>query len=355
MTCESPLILRSKRLFQQFLVDAYTMVKSERLKSFRCKQPQLRVDKYKCLHKSLINGDVDAARLGKRIILSSTFTGGPKYMMNNCKYAFDEIKREVTPIGLTAEDCPDILCRVFKIKLDGLIDDLKKEKIFGKILGYVCTVEFQKRGLPHAHILVFMSNEFKTQTLDDIDKHITAEIPNKNKRPNLHETVQNYMVHGPCGLYNKNSPYMKNGSCSKFYPKEFRQRTLIDKAEFSKYNGRTVKKRECVLDNKFIIPYNPELLFKFGCHINVEYTCQTSSIKYLFKYYTRSGLFGYEIQEKEAFVIRLPFHLEDEQLVVYSETSNVNDIVERAISQVYVFGMDNGEHVMSLYSKSDLC
>ncbi|XP_072087026.1 uncharacterized protein [Arachis hypogaea] len=49
-------------------------------------------------------------------------------------------------------------------------------------------------------------------------------------------------------------------------------------------NGRTVKKRECVLDNKFIVSYNPELLLKFECHINVEYTCQISSIKYLFKY-----------------------------------------------------------------------
>ncbi|RYR24914.1 hypothetical protein Ahy_B02g058502 [Arachis hypogaea] len=101
--------------------------------------------------------DVDAARLGKRIILPSTFTGGPRYMMNNCKDAFaicryagypsyfitmtcnpewDEIKREVTPIGLKEEDRPDILCRVFKIKLDGLIEDLKEGKIFGKILGY---------------------------------------------------------------------------------------------------------------------------------------------------------------------------------------------------------------------------
>ncbi|XP_072084694.1 uncharacterized protein [Arachis hypogaea] len=210
-----------------------------------------------------------------------------------CNPEWDEIKREVTPIGLKAEDRPDILCRVFKIKLDGLIDDLKEEKIFGKILGYVCAVEFQKRGLPHTHILLFMSNEFKPQIPDDIDKHITTEIPDKNERPNLYGAVQNYMVHGPCGPYNKNSPCMKNRSCSKFYPKEFRQRTLIDEAEFSKYrrtdNGRTVKKREC------------------------------------------------EIQEKELFVIRLPFHLEDEQPVVYGETSNVNDIVERAISHKSMF------------------
>ncbi|XP_072087202.1 uncharacterized protein [Arachis hypogaea] len=310
------------------------------------------------------------------------YVGYPSYFITMiCNPEWDEIKREVTSIGLKAEDRPDILCRVFKIKLDGLINDLKEGKIFGKILGYVCTVEFQKRGLPHAHILLFMSNEFKPQTPDDIDKHITAEIPDENERPNLHGAVQNYMVHGLCGPYNKNSPCMKNGSCSKFYPKEFKQRTLIDEARFSKYrrtdNGRTVKKRECVLDNKFIVPYNPELLLKFGCHINVEYTCQTSSIKYLFKYVHKGNdrvtatlynagdpseatqvvdeirnyydcryisaceavwrLFGYEIQEKEPFVIRLPFHLEDEQHVVYGEASNVNDIVERAISHKSMF------------------
>ncbi|XP_072054189.1 uncharacterized protein [Arachis hypogaea] len=370
-TGESPLILRSKRLFQQFLVDAYTMVELERLKFFRCKQPQLRVDKYKCLHESLINGDVDVSRLGKRIILSNTFTGGPRYagypsyfITMTCNPEWDEIKREVTPIGLKAEDRPDILCRVFKIKFDD-----------------VCTVEFQKRGLSHAHILLFMSNEFKPQTPDDIDKHITAEIPDENERPNLHGAFQNYMVHDPCDPYNKNSPCMKNGSCSKFYPKEFRQQTLIDEAGFPKYrhtdNGRTVKKRECVLDNKFIVSYNPELLLKFGCHINVEYTCQTSSIKYLFKYVHKGNdrvtatlynvgdsskaaqvvdkimnyynfryilaceavwrLFGYEIQEKELFVIRLSFHLEDKQLVVYGEKSNVNDIIERTISHKSMF------------------
>ncbi|XP_072076490.1 uncharacterized protein [Arachis hypogaea] len=208
-----------------------------------------------------------------------------------------------------------------------------------------------------------------------------VEILDENERPNLHGAIQNYMVHRLCGPYNKNSPCMKNGSCSKFYPKEFRQRTLIDEAGFSKYrrtyNGRTVKKRECVLDNKFIVLYNLELLLKFGCHINVEYTFQTSSIKYLFKYVHKGNdrvtatlynagdpseatqvvdeirnyydcryisaceavwrLFGYEIQEKEPFVIRLPFHLVNEQPVVYGETSNVNDIVERAISHKSMF------------------
>ncbi|XP_016185345.1 uncharacterized protein LOC107626977 [Arachis ipaensis] len=156
------------------------------------------------------------------------------------------------------------------------------------------------------------------------------------------------MVHGSCGPYNKNSPCMKNGSCSKFYPKEFRQRTLIDEAGFPKYrhtdNGQTVKKRECVLDNKLIVPYNPELLLKFGCHINVEYTCQTSSIKYLFKYIHKGNdrvtatLYNAGDPSEATQVvdkIRNYYgcrYISDEQPVVYGETSNVNDIIKRAIS-----------------------
>ncbi|RYR59710.1 hypothetical protein Ahy_A05g025648 [Arachis hypogaea] len=152
---------------------------------------------------------------------------------------------------------------------------------------------------------------------------------------------------------------------------------MLDKYNSLAKNFRYARDRECVLDNKFIVPYNPELLLKFGCHINVEYTCQKSSIKYLFKYVHKGNdrvtatlynagdppeatqvvdeirncyycryistceavwrLFGYEIQEKEPFVIRLPFHLEDEQPVVYGETSNVNDIVKRAISHKFIF------------------
>ncbi|XP_016172826.1 uncharacterized protein LOC107615242 [Arachis ipaensis] len=395
----SSILLHSRRLFQQFLVDSYTMIESEHLRYLRNNQPKLRVNKYNSLHESLVRGEANAILSGQRIILPSSFTGGPRYMFNNCKDAFaickyfgypsyfititcnpkwDEIKRLLHGTVLKAEDRLDIASRIFSIKLDELISDFKNERFFGNIFAYVCTVEFQKRGLPHAHILLFMQPQYKPKSPDDIDRVISAEIPDKTNMPRLYAAVEKFMVHGPCGRHNISSPCMINGRCSKFFPKPFSNRTIIDEGGFPKYkrldNGHTITKKNAVLDNSYIVPYNPDLLLKYGCHINVEHTCQTSSIKYLFKYvrkgndrvtasfYQTSGdgslqqvvdeirnyyncryisaceaawwIFGYEIQLKEPAVIRLPFHLPDEQPVVFKDHENIADVIQRVDGKV---------------------
>lgn len=39
-----------------------------------------------------------------------------------------------------------------------------------------------------------------------------------------------------------------------------------------------------LLDNRHVVPYNPYLLHKYNCHINVEVTVFMYVVKYLFKY-----------------------------------------------------------------------
>ena len=39
-----------------------------------------------------------------------------------------------------------------------------------------------------------------------------------------------------------------------------------------------------MVNNTWIVPYNPWLLLKYNCHINVEICCNIKNVKYLYKY-----------------------------------------------------------------------
>src|SRR4051812_35409608 len=150
------------------------------------------------------------------------------------------------------------------------------------------TIEFQKRGLPHAHIIIFLHPTSKYPNADDIDKIISAEIPDENSDHELYNLVKSHMIHGPCGRLNLNAPCTRDGKCSKYFPKEFRPQTIVDQDGFPVYrrrdNGHTVLKNGIRFDNRHVVPYNSGLLKKFRGHINMEWCNQSSSIKYLFKY-----------------------------------------------------------------------
>ena len=157
---------------------------------------------------------------------------------------------------------------------------------------YVCAdlyvVEFQKRGLPHIHSIVWLKLDTENPTLEMINSFISAEIPDYKTDTLAYTLVEEFMVHGPCGVHNPKSPCMKNGVCSKKYPKEYNDETTIDALGFPVYrrrnNGRFVMKNGIPLDNRWIVPHNISLLKKFQAHINVEWCNKTNLLKYLFKY-----------------------------------------------------------------------
>nr|KAJ0200546.1 hypothetical protein LSAT_V11C600327790 [Lactuca sativa] len=76
-------LILSKRLFQQFLVDAYTMIKIERLHFIRNKQQILRCESYENLRNQQNLENKDISNVGQPVILPSSFTGGAYYMMQN--------------------------------------------------------------------------------------------------------------------------------------------------------------------------------------------------------------------------------------------------------------------------------
>ncbi|KAI9127037.1 hypothetical protein K1719_001596 [Acacia pycnantha] len=80
---ERSLILHSKKLLQQFIVDDYSMAESDRLDYIRKHQKELRVDLYSGLLDAVTRREADRSSTGQRVILPSSFTGGARYMIQN--------------------------------------------------------------------------------------------------------------------------------------------------------------------------------------------------------------------------------------------------------------------------------
>ncbi|CAB3241390.1 unnamed protein product [Arctia plantaginis] len=207
-----------------------------------------------------------------------------------CNQKWTEIERELEP-GQKPQDRHDIIARVFQQKLKVMMDVLTKYRVFGDTRCYMYSVEWQKRGLPHAHILIWLLNKLHSNEVDDI---ISAEIPDPVTDPHLHDIVTTQMVHGPCGALNLLSPCMADGKCTKRYPRPLVAETVTGNDGYPVYrrrskedNGRTIKvkvqNQEIEIGNEFIVPYCPLLSRIFETHANVESCHSAKSIKYLHK------------------------------------------------------------------------
>ena len=149
------------------------------------------------------------------------YFGRPDYFFTvTTNPKWPEITAQLKP-GQTPKDRSDIVTRVFREKLKMLVQHIKKKGVFGRHVAHVYTIEFQKRGLPHAHILIFVDDRSHLRTPEQVDAMICAEIPDPQTHRRLYNLVTTHMIHTSCGDQNPNAPCMKDAKCSKGYPKPF--------------------------------------------------------------------------------------------------------------------------------------
>jgi hypothetical protein len=131
-----------------------------------------------------------------------------------CNPQWPEIKKTLL-LRQQPKDRPNLVTRVFKIKLKELINDIHKKHILGRTIARIYATAFQKRGLSHAHIFIFFAKYYKSHMVEDVDRMISAELPNPETNMLVHETVAKCMMHGPCGVTFPNAPCMEDDKCKK--------------------------------------------------------------------------------------------------------------------------------------------
>jgi len=158
---------------------------------------------------------------------------------------------------------------------------------------------------------------------------------------------------------------MKEGKCTKGFPKPFKDRTNMDVDGYPEYrrpnDGRCfpVGKDNIYADNSWIVPYNPFLSAKYNCHINVECASSLAAFKYIFKYINKGTdlasadlekddeitrhihghyisasesawrIFQFETHDRKPAVTRLQVHLENEHCVVFNADQSSEEASER--------------------------
>jgi hypothetical protein len=141
------------------------------------------------------------------------------------------------------------------------------------------SVEFQKRGLPHAHILIRYAKS--CLLAEEIDAVISAELPREDLA--LRNLIMSFMIHHhstppqPISAYCQKEDVNGNRHCRFEYPKTLREHTIIDD------NGR-VQYRRRHPEDAWVVPHCPILISKYKCHINMEVAGSAHLFQYLFKY-----------------------------------------------------------------------
>jgi hypothetical protein len=317
---------RFGKLFQSWVVDSFLQLENHRLMFIRGNQTKLRAEDYRVVQREA--HILPAAQIGRPYILPSSFVGSQRYwnelyrdammlplhfggsvdyfitsecpyelniitlpMLNyptvTCNPEWPEITSGITGVVPGGANHPDLCCRVFHQKMCALFHDLLQNHVLGVVEAYTWVVEFQRRGLPHLHMLLFVRKEDKPITPAKIDASVSACFPDAADA-DYFAAVTKHMVHPPCGHENPKAYCMNGDMCRFKYPKELQDDTSLSVDGYAHYKrpfGRTVQLTATrLVDNSVVVPHNRYLLCKYDCHLNVEASASIASVKYLFGY-----------------------------------------------------------------------
>jgi len=174
---ENDELLHTGRIFQQYIVDVFINLETQRLDFFFFNPDLFRMEVFQGLLDVLRHGERDATKIGKQTFLPATFTGGPRdmrqryldaialvqhfekldlFLTMTCNPMWPKIKEHLPTDE--AQNGADLISRIFWGKVKELKPNILKRNAFGKVVAFMYSTEFQKGCLPHAHFMIILFN-----------------------------------------------------------------------------------------------------------------------------------------------------------------------------------------------------
>ena len=97
---------------------------------------------------------------------------------------------------------PVVVAKHFQHRVETFFTEVLLSQLnpIGKIVYYALRIEFQMRGSPHLHALIWTSDcpkltsDSKEAYVEFIDKHVQAYLPDEETEPELHELVKSTII-----------------------------------------------------------------------------------------------------------------------------------------------------------------
>ena len=360
------------RLLNEWFINMYCRMEDERFSVLRHlqRQAQVRHDTPPC---EVVRNDVSSNGVtAKDFCLPASVPGSPRHLRRlrvdalelarrrgaptffltlTCNPRWSEIQAGLLP-GQTAADRPDLVVRVFHLRLEKLMRYIKTTWCPNRRYT-IKVIEYQRRGLPHGHVVIAMANP--PTTPEEIDEYISCTLPSDHGA--VYELVLQHMVHGcshscrpvdPCQDCIKGCPWPFTNETSfdaRGYPVHRRQPCAGTCPNCASGEAKYGRRKVCC--NQLIVEYSPELLLLWDGHINVKFAGSVELFEYLYKCLFKGPdkanydvtmdpkvkdelaewlrgrylcatecawrIMGYNTYERTPTVICLPVHLEREQ------------------------------------------
>ena len=303
---------KCEKLALEFYCDVWAQVEARNCNFHRSaeQQAKYRAARVAAVEDQMSRG-VPVGEIGQSVVrLPSSFVGSARYYQQlyldamalpkrfgkpdlfitmTCNPHWPEILSSL-PAGAKWQHHPDVVARVFMMKMQELLRDIVRLEIFGTVRAYVYRIEWQARGLPHCHMLFILKDKIlSSRHIDDVT---SAEMPDSDTEPELFALVVKHMLHPRCDSNTQHGCRQGNNGqvcdCKRHFPKPQSTDTVIVPDGYPKYRRRcrntaTLPDGRIVTDT-WVVAHNRYLLLKFKCHINVEVCAHFKCFKYVYKY-----------------------------------------------------------------------